>query len=416
LPTHHRSSYWKTTVLSAASAFAAALATLGALIALPTPAGPILGTVFGVAAIAALVFTTFGLIVQRREARTVGGQADLFLELNRPRREPALAAPAGFRAGFLRRLSGRLLLGHRFLVGDEVVVRPLADVLATLDADGRLDGIPFQREMARFCGQRAQVFRVLDKIYDYGRTRRMRRLDGFVLLSGLRCDGTDHGGCQARCYLLWSVKWLQAPGAQTAVDAARTVSPPAVPPLRAQAAAAETGIYECQFTRLHAATRQLPVWGIGKELRPLVAGNFSLGAWYVGLATRGFNNVQRLRGGVGFPIIPLPPEKPAATEAPHLNEGDAVVVAPIETIARTLNHAYKNRGLWFDRDMVKHCGKRYRVLARVDRIIDDATGEMRTMKTPCVLLEGADYSGEFLNFNVQHDPFFWREAWLERAQ
>jgi len=81
-----------------------------------------------------------------------------------------------------------------------------------------------------------------------------------------------------------------------------------------------------------------------------------------------------------------------------------------------LNRTYKNRGLWFDRDMVKHCGKRYRVLARVDRIIDDATGEMRTMKTPCVLLDGADYSGEFLNFNVQHDPFFWREAWLERAQ
>jgi hypothetical protein len=167
---------------------------------------------------------------------------------------------------------------------------------------------------------------------------------------------------------------------------------------------------------LHAATRQLPIWGIGKELRPLVSGNFSLGAWYVGLATRGFNNLQRLRGGVGFPIVPLPPEKPATTEAPHLNEGDLVVVAPIDAIARTLNRTYKNRGLWFDRDMVKHCGKRYRVLARVDRIIDDATGQMRTMKTPCVLLDGADYSGEFLNFNVQHDPFFWREAWLERVQ
>jgi hypothetical protein len=416
LPTQYRSSYWKTTVLAAASAFAAALATVGALLALPAPAGPILGTVFGVAAIAALVFTTFGLVVQRREARTVAGQADLFLELNQPRREAALAAPTGFRAGFLRRLTGRLLLGHGFLVGDEVVVRPLAEILATLDADGRLDGIPFQREMARFSGQRVRVFRVLDKIYDYGRTRRMRRLDGFVLLSGLRCDGTDHGGCQARCYLLWNVKWLQRAGAKTSAEPAGVAAPVPAPELRAQTAAAATGIYECQFTRLHAATRQLPVWGIGKELRPLVAGNFSLGAWYVGLATRGFNNVQRLRGGVGFPIIPLPPEKPGAAEAPHLNEGDQVVVAPIEAIARTLNRAYKNRGLWFDRDMVKHCGKRYRVLARVDRIIDDATGEMRTMKTPCVLLDGADYSGEFLNFNVQHDPFFWREAWLERAQ
>ena len=64
--------------------------------------------------------------------------------------------------------------------------------------------------------------------------------------------------------------------------------------------------------------------------------------------------------------------------------------------------------------MIKHCGAEHRVSARVERIIDDSNGEMRLMKTPCIMLERVDYSGEFLNFNAQHDYFFWREAWLKR--
>ena len=47
-------------------------------------------------------------------------------------------------------------------------------------------------------------------------------------------------------------------------------------------------------------------------------------------------------------------------------------------------------------------------------VIDrDATGQMRQMKSPCITLEGVDYSGEGLNFNAQHDPTFWRECWLK---
>ena len=94
--------------------------------------------------------------------------------------------------------------------------------------------------------------------------------------------------------------------------------------------------------------------------------------------------------------------------------GDKVVVRPIVEIAGTLNDKGKHRGLWFDPDQIKHCGKPRTVLARVDRIIDDAHGQMLAMKTPCILLEGVDYSGEVLNFNAQQDLFFWREVWLEK--
>jgi hypothetical protein len=40
---------------------------------------------------------------------------------------------------------------------------------------------------------------------------------------------------------------------------------------------------------------------------------------------------------------------------------------------------------------------------------------MRPMKTPCIVLDGVDASGEVLGFCPQHDFVFWREAWLERS-
>jgi hypothetical protein len=173
--------------------------------------------------------------------------------------------------------------------------------------------------------------------------------------------------------------------------------------------------YLCQFTELHHASTPIGEWEIGKELRPLVAGNVTARTWLIGLATRWFNLLQSLRGGTAFPPPPRRLEGAPAVEAQPLSPGDAVVVRPLAEIASTLNAKNKHRGLWFDRDQIKHCGTTRTVLARVDRIIDDAHGQMLTMKTPCILLAGVDYSGETLNFNAQHDLFFWREVWLRKA-
>jgi hypothetical protein len=62
--------------------------------------------------------------------------------------------------------------------------------------------------------------------------------------------------------------------------------------------------------------------------------------------------------------------------------------------------------------MIKRCGHSYRVLKRVERIIDDATGQMLEMKAPCIVLDEADASGEFLRLCPQHEYPFWREVWL----
>jgi hypothetical protein len=44
---------------------------------------------------------------------------------------------------------------QRFFRGQLVEVRSSAEIAATLDANGKLDGVPFMPEMARYCGNHA---------------------------------------------------------------------------------------------------------------------------------------------------------------------------------------------------------------------------------------------------------------------
>jgi hypothetical protein len=96
--------------------------------------------------------------------------------------------------------------------------------------------------------------------------------------------------------------------------------------------------------------------------------------------------------------------------------GDQVRIRRRDEIGATLDTRGRNRGLWFDDDMIKHCGHVYSVRQRVERIIDDATGQMLEMKGSCILLEGVDASGEFLRLCAQHEYPFWREVWLSLEQ
>ena len=53
--------------------------------------------------------------------------------------------------------------GRMFLAGDRVVVRSAQEILATLDADGTLHGLPFMPEMLDWCGKPFHVERRAEK-------------------------------------------------------------------------------------------------------------------------------------------------------------------------------------------------------------------------------------------------------------
>ena len=349
-----------------------------------------------------------GLLALYRDSAQAKGDLDLFVASNLARSERALETGGPGTGIVLRRLWRRLVGGRWLLVGDLVQIRSLDEVARTLDADGCFERLPFMPEMARYCGQRARVFRSVDKIYDYGRSKTLRRLKGAVLLVGLRCDGTAHGGCQASCYLLWKQAWLEP----IADASAGTGTAGHAPGGAWRESGPGSDRYTCQYTELAAASSPMTTWDIRQDLRPLASGNMTLRAFGVAILTRLFNAVQQARGGVEYPSMMPGPRIASAPPGRELAPGDTVRVRAMGDIAATLDPGGRHRGLWFDRDMVKHSGRRYRILKRVERIIDDASGRMVELKTPSFILAGAEASGEFLRFCAQHEYPFWREEWL----
>src|SRR5262249_59863593 len=135
------------------------------------------------------------------------------------------------------------------------------------------------------------------------------------------------------------------------------------------------------------------------------------GAWAPGLST----GPARGGGGPGYPPLAHSARKKTPPPPYELAPGDRVRVLARERIAATLDEGSRNRGLWFDREMLKHCGESCRVSRRIDKIIDISTGRILPMKTPCLVLQGVDSSGEFLRFWGQHEYLYWRAAWLGAA-
>lgn len=368
----------------------------------------------GLVALPLLSIAAGGLVVICRDVTVARGNRDLFQSLNDSRSEAAIASGKRDLGLQLRHLV-RTLLGIKSLaVGDEVETLAFDQIRHTLDHADCLDGLPFMPEMVEMCGRRARVFRRVDKIYDYGGQKVLRRMENTVLLVLPRCSGAGHGGCQAGCHLMWKEAWLRPARAKHLASALSSQGGP-VASVRPQATIDVAGVvtYRCQFTQLVAASvATLDPRDPRPELRPLIAGNITCIAWALALLTRWFNRVQLRRGGNTFPSM-SGAATPSLIPARSLIAGEVVRVESAANIAQTLDKGSKHRGLWFDRDMVKHCGRPQVVLKRVDRIIDDATGRMRTMKTPCIVLQDVTYSGEYLRFLAQEEHLYWREAWLQ---
>ena len=90
-----------------------------------------------------------------------------------------------------------------------VEVRSEKEIFDTLDSQGKLRGLRFTPEMTKFCGKRFRVYKRLDKILleTTGELRRIRTPT--VILEGVFCDGTAHGGCDRSCFCFWRAEWLK---------------------------------------------------------------------------------------------------------------------------------------------------------------------------------------------------------------
>ena len=107
--------------------------------------------------------------------------------------------------------------------------------------------------------------------------------------------------------------------------------------------------------------------------------------------------------------------KAVTTKGLNLKPGELVEVRSEKEIFGTLDNEGKLGGLSFNPEMTKYCGKRFRVYKRLEKIILEATGELRTVKTPTVLLDGVFCDGEAHGGCDRSCFCFWREAWLNRV-
>jgi hypothetical protein len=340
---------------------------------------------------------------------------------------------------------------------DELIeVRSEGEILATLDANGELDCLPFMPEMLRFCGKRYRVYRRADKTCDTINHTGIRRLKNCVHLE-LRCEGEAHGGCQARCLIFWKEAWLK----RVAVDAThqlaveeseRAKDSSSVPSDDVRGGRCTTATltektqqpsqndtspeprYSCQATELFRATEPLSPRKLGPYIQDLRCGNITLrellrGALFAAFRklvkiggyrflTGCYDRVQRLTGG-----CPYPYKEGTLTTTPtatlNLRAGELVRIKDQDEILKTVNKQNRNRGLTFDPEMVPYCGGEYRVLQRIERIINERTGKMIYFTAPPVMLEGVFCKSQFSEgklFCPRSIYSYWREIWLTRAE
>lgn len=334
-------------------------------------------------------------------------------------------------------------------VGEWVEVRGKEEILSTLDSKGQLDGLPFMPQMFGFCGKRFRVYKRSHKTCDTVFPIRGRRMAEAVHLE-TRCDGQAYGGCHATCLIYWKEAWLKRVNGGEA-DLGMDVKSAAVNTGGCSEKEVWAGTrapgqqdapdpaYVCQATQLPYATMSLEWWDLRQYVEDFTSGN--VGIWtivkglvystYYNLSIAGigagrfmrwfYDRFHPLWRGTAFPrrtgVIPV--GKPTPGEVLDLQPGELVRVKPHAEILKTLNVQSKNRGLYFDAEMVPYCGRTYRVLKRVTSILDEKTGKMLNMKNASIILQGVFCKSRYSDcrmFCPRSIHSYWREIWLERVE
>lgn len=324
--------------------------------------------------------------------------------------------------------------------GDWVEVRSRKQIFATLSGSGRLDGMPFMPEMLQYCGKRFRVdSRAVVACDTAAWSQSGRWLREAVHLEGVRCDGSAHGGCQALCLIFWREAWLKRVSGPGPNPKPPTEDSGGLSSGRAGRDALDGGsldeddlhrlttrprllgatLYQCQATDLRYFSFGQKRYDVRLLVRVLRSGNvvwttvISVLSWALG------NKLRRRLGLRPLPRIDGKCDGPTPSDRiDGLRPGDWVEIKSKEEIEATLGRDQKNRGLWFDVEMIPFCGRKMRLLRQVDRIIEERTGAMMKLPNDCWIIDQAVCSGYRSRrrlFCTRKIHSFWREIWFRRT-
>lgn len=282
-------------------------------------------------------------------------------------------------------------------------VHELAYILATLDSDGKLDGLPFMPEMAALCGQAFHVTRQVERTCVAGTG--MRRMRNTVFLDNPRCDGQAHDGCQRACQVFWKTAWLFP---IQAIPSRTSAAPVSQGPTSLPTRIGER--YICQSTELAGATLPMSRWSVMPFLREIANGDLSWPA-FAGIATRAAR--RRLFPGQKNEELAGTPGK-KSRGALDLGSGEWVDVKDAAGIVESLDEHGSNCGLGFTPTMIPALGQRHQVLYPIRRIILEQDGRMVHLSNT-VALDGVVCEGNCVSQCPRAEYLYWRESWLDRA-
>jgi hypothetical protein len=284
-----------------------------------------------------------------------------------------------------------------------VQVKGPAEIWSLAAMEAASPCLPFMTEMRRFCGGRFRVLHCANRLMVEGVG--VRGIEDVVILDGVRCDGSAHGGCQRRCHLLWKEEWLE-PAGDSAVSSLPREAPSTAPP-----GDIPSPFPACQGQAavLMAITSPLSNFAPRQYLRDLRRREHSPGGILRIFATmlgtrlrwRLLALTRRVRGHPAVAVAPAPP----------LAAGDLVEIRSPREILGTLDPAGKLHGLLFAELMWRYCGKRFRVLQRVERMVVEETGECRAI-SHAVILEGVTCDGVAFRGCPRACYWMWKDAWL----
>lgn len=333
-----------------------------------------------------------------------------------------------------------LLSGKRrplnLLAGDVVEVRSADEIIETLDDHNTFDSLPFMPEMLPYCGRRFRVYKRAHKTCDVIGPHSVRRMKNAVFLEDLRCDGQAHGGCQAACLTFWKEAWLKKVPRREAEDftpdspgtrdqaALRVLTDESLQrastkllkttQVETEASPPEEIRYSCQATEMQKASSYMAWWDPRQYWQDWRSGNVGILQMIRALLISLFNTIQHHRRGGKYPFI-----EGKLTKTPqvilNVQPGDLVRLKPKDEILKTLDLRNRNRGLSFDRELVKFCGGTYRVLRRVEHEINNVTGKMMNFRSDCIVLKGVLCHGDYNQFCQRSIYHYVRETWLERV-
>ena len=293
-------------------------------------------------------------------------------------------------------------------VGDWVRVLDADQILATLDDAGCLDGLAMMPEMLPLCGQTFRIRAQANKTCVDGQY--IGQLENcYVLQTDRRCDGSAHGGCQMGCKFFWRRQWFEScdgPGSGELGEVPKQLAD-----LLVANAKGNDGCFRCQSTQLVSISKPSSPLSPGQYIKDVRSGIplTQVASFLWGLAVK---KLLRRSDNLAGPC-----KRRTPVEKLGLQVGERVRVKSLAEIQKTLNGEGSNRGLWFDpAEMSLFCERKMVVSRVVNRLIDEATGELKELKQPSIVLSDTECSGIYRRFCSRGMLHFWREIWLERIE